>query len=344
MSEDSKSAAKAVWGFIGCFLFFASFLVWIFIGCYGFFGTHEGLLGGPMIYGIKAELNIALWLCVFPVVPVCFLYELLFGILYVARSKDKKFKKATGIFLLVILLFVAAPCVFWGIRYQAKAISDSASIREYLKDTYGETVAREAKIRMAEYDKDYPYYNITTPVLAKGETFELHYSEFHGRYQDNLENRILWSSEGFSEDFNGYLDDKYQLPPNMHLEASFDGADLGNYHFGDNYAVFFPSAKYRIGKIYVDTDYSDRNTLESIPVDIYENYYPLFEKHVEDYFVIIVRIKGQNAMSIQVDKPFYGNYYRATATFYAYNDFSSLDYLNGTVFIDEIGKTVVKIQ
>lgn len=49
-------------------------------------------------------------------------------------------------------------------------------------------------------------------------------------------------------------------------------------------------------------------------------------------------------MSIQVDKPFYGNYYRATATFYAYNDFSSLDYLNGTVFIDEIGKTVVKIQ
>ena len=50
------------------------------------------------------------------------------------------------------------------------------------------------------------------------------------------------------------------------------------------------------------------------------------------------------AMSIQIDEPFYGNYYRATATFYAYNDFSSLSYLDGTVFIDEIGKTVIAIQ
>ena len=100
MSEDKKSAAKVVWGFIGCFFFFASFLVWIFVGCFGFAGTHEGLLGGPMIYGLDAELYVALWLCVIPVIPVCFLYELIFGIAYIARSKDKKLKKGTGIFLL----------------------------------------------------------------------------------------------------------------------------------------------------------------------------------------------------------------------------------------------------
>ena len=68
------------------------------------------------------------------------------------------------------------------------------------------------------------------------------------------------------------------------------------------------------------------------------------EDQIQDYFIIIVRMNGENAMSIQVDKPFYGNYYRATATFYAYNDFSVLSYLNGTYFIDEIGKTVVVIQ
>ena len=344
MSEDSKSAAKIIWGFIGCFIFFASLLVWIFIGCFGFFGTHEGLLGGPMIYGLDAELNIALWLCVFPVIPVCFLYELIFGIAYIARSKDKKFKRTSGIILLAVLLFLVTPCVFWGIRYHVKTISDSASIRAYLKDTYGETFAREAKIRMDEYDEDYPHYLISTPALAKGDTFELHYSEFNGRYQDNLENRIKWSSEDFCEDFNDYLDDKYQLPSNMHFEATFDGADFGDYHYGDDYTVFFPAAKYRIGKIYVDTGYTDSNTIENIPVDIYENYYPLFEDCIEDYFIIIVRINGEDAMSIQVDKPFYGNYYRATATFYAYNDYSALSYLNGTYFIDEIGKTVVTIQ
>lgn len=343
MSEDSKSKGKVILGFIGCFIFFASFIIWIFIGCYGFFGTYEGLLGGSMLYGLKAEINIAFWLCVFPIVPVSFLYELIFGILYIARSKDKKFKKASGIFALAILLFLVTPCVFWEIRYQAKAISDSTSIRAYLKDTYGETAAREAKIRIDEFDKDYPHYLISTPVLAKGDAFELHYSEFNGRYQDNLENHINWGAEGFNESFNSYLDGKYHLPSNMHFEASFDGADLGNYHYGDDYTVFFPSAKYRIGKIYVDTDYADSNTLENIPVEIYENYYPLFEDYVEDCFIIIVRIKGKEAMSIQVDKPFYGNYYRATATFYAYKDFSSLNFLNGTVFIDEIGKTVVAI-
>lgn len=344
MSEDNRSGRKIIWGFIGCFFFFASFIVWIFIGCYGFAGTHEGLLGGAMIYGLDAELNIALWLCVFPIVPVCFIYELLFGILYIARSKDKKLKKGTGIFLLVILGFLAAPCIFWGIRYQAKIMSDSASIRAYLKDTYGETAAHEAKIHMDEYDKDYPHYEISTPVLAKGDTFELHYSEFNGRYQDNLDDRINWGAEGFNEAFNDYLDDKYQLPSNMHIEATFDGADLGNYHYGDDYREFFPTAKYRLGTIYVETDYIDQNTIENIPVDIFENYYPLFKDYVDDSFIIVVRVNGENAMRIQVDKPFYGNYYRATATFYAYSDFSSLSYMNGTVFIDEIGKTVIAIQ
>lgn len=344
MSEDKKSAAKVVWGFIGCFFFFASFLVWIFVGCFGFAGTHEGLLGGPMIYGLDAELNVALWLCVIPVIPVCFLYELVFGIVYIARSKDKKLKKGTGIFLLAVLLFVASPCIFWAIRYQAKTLIDSASIRAYLKDTYGETAAREAKIRMDEFDEDYPYYEISTPILPKGKTFDLSYSEYKGRYQDNLENCINWSSEGFSEDFNGYLDDKYQLPSNMHFEAYFDGANLGDYHYGDDYTEFFPTAKYRIGKVYYDTDYTDKNTLQNIPVDVYENYYPLFEDHVENFFTVIVRVNGVEAMSIQIDEPFYGNYYRATATFYAYNDFQALSYLNGTVFIDEIGKTVITIQ
>lgn len=344
MSEDSRSAAKVVWGFIGCFIFFASFLVWIFIGLFGFAGTHEGLLGGAMIYGLDAELDIGLWLCVFPIVPVCFLYELVFGIVYIGRSKDKKLKKGAGIFVLAVVLFLLTPCVFWGIRYQVKTLSDSASIRAYLKDTYGETVAREAKIHMDEYDKDYPHYEISTPVLPKGETFELSYSAFHGCYQDNLENCINWSSEGFIEDFNDYLDDKYQLPSNMHIEATFDGADLGDYHYGDDYTEFFPTAKYRIGKVIVDTDYIDRNTIQDIPVDVYENYYPLFEDQIQDYFIIIVRVNGENAMQIQVDKPFYGNYYRATATFYAFSDFSSLSYMNGTVFIDEIGKTVITIQ
>ncbi|MEE3426153.1 MAG: hypothetical protein VZR26_11355 [Erysipelotrichaceae bacterium] len=197
---------------------------------------------------------------------------------------------------------------------------------------------------MDEFDKDYPNYEISTPILPKGKTFDLSYSEYKGRYQDNLENCINWSSEGFSEDFNNYLDDKYQLPSNMHFEAYFDGADLGDYHYGDDYTEFFPTAKYRIGKVYYDTEYTDKNTLQNIPVDVYENYYPLFEDHVENFFTIIVRVNGVEAMSIQIDEPFYGNYYRATATFYAYNDFSSLSYLNGTVFIDEIGKTVIAIQ
>ena len=100
MSEDKKSAAKVVWGFIGCFFFFASFLVWIFVGCFGFAGTHEGLLGGSMIYGLDAELNIALWLCVIPVIPVCFLYELIFGIAYTLCNLEclsyHKYQKRTS--------------------------------------------------------------------------------------------------------------------------------------------------------------------------------------------------------------------------------------------------------
>ena len=344
MSEDKKSAAKVVWGFIGCFFFFASFLVWIFVGCFGFAGTHEGLLGGSMIYGLDAEINVALWLCVIPVIPVCFLYELVFGIAYIARSKDKKLKKGTGIFLLAVLLFVASPCIFWAIRYQALVIGNSASIRSYLKDKYGETAARQAKIRVDEFDTEDPSFLISTPILEKGKTFDLHYSSYKGGYGDNLDDYISKGIPGFREDFGKYLDEKYQMPSNIHLDANFDGADMGDYHYGDDYTEFFPTAKYRIGKVYYDTDYTDKNTLQNIPVDVYENYYPLFEDHVENCFIIIVRVNGVEAMSIQIDKPFYGNYYRATATFYAYNDFQALSYLDGTVFIDEIGKTVITIQ
>ena len=343
MSADSKSAAKLVWGFIGCFFFFASFLVWIFVGCFGFAGTHEGLLGGSMIYGLDAELNVALWLCVIPVIPVCFLYELIFGIAYIARSKDKKFKKGTGIFLLAVLLFVASPCIFWAIRYQALVIGNSASIRSYLKDKYGETAARQAKIRVDEFDTEDPSFLISTPILEKGKTFDLHYSSYKGGYGDNLDDYISKGIPGFREDFGKYLDEKYQMPSNMHIDAEFDGADLGDYHCGDDYTEFFPTAKYRICFLYVDLDDADYDAFINTPIEICDEYNFLLENSPNRCLQVIFRIDGEDALKVQIDAPFYGNYYRATATYYACNSYPELSYLNGTYFVDTLGKTVVEI-
>ena len=343
MSADGKSAAKVVWGFIGCFFFFASFLVWIFVGCFGFAGTHEGLLGGSMIYGLDAELNIALWLCVIPVIPVCFLYELIFGIAYIARSKDKKFKKGTGIFLLAVLLFVASPCIFWAIRYQALVIGNSASIRSYLKDKYGETAARQAKIRVDEFDTEDPSFLISTPILEKGKTFDLHYSSYKGGYGDNLDDYISKGIPGFREDFGKYLDEKYQMPSNMHIDAEFDGADLGDYHCGDDYTEFFPTARYRICFLYVDLDDADYDAFINTPIEICDEYNFLLENSPNRCLQVIFRIDGEDALKVQIDAPFYGNYYRATATYYACNSYPELSYLNGTYFVDTLGKTVVEI-
>ena len=343
MSEDKKSAAKVVWGFIGCFFFFASFLVWIFVGCFGFAGTHEGLLGGSMIYGLDAEINVALWLCVIPVIPVCFLYELIFGIAYIARSKDKKLKKGTGIFLLAVLLFVAAPCIFWGIRYQALVIGNSASIRSYLKDKYGETAARQAKIRVDEFDTEDPSFLISTPILEKGKTFDLHYSSYKGGYGDNLDDYISKGIPGFREDFGKYLDEKYQMPSNMHIDAEFDGADLGDYHCGDDYTEFFPTAKYRICFLYVDLDDADYDAFINTPIEICDESNFLLENSPNRCLQVIFRIDGEDALKVQIDAPFYGNYYRATATYYACNSYHEVSYLNGTYCVDTLRKTVVEI-
>lgn len=91
MSEGFKyekhNTVKKVLSAIGTAFFFASYIPCVYIVLCSIEGVRSGLFGDNCIYGFDAKLDLLTWFIIIPVIPVCFIYQLVFGIAYIRKRK-----------------------------------------------------------------------------------------------------------------------------------------------------------------------------------------------------------------------------------------------------------------
>ena len=341
MSNDGKEIAKKILGFVGGILFFASFIPWIFFGFCALYGVSENFFGGANIYGLKALCCMFEWFLAIPVIEICLFIEIFYVIFFV-RKAGKGLKIASIVCAAVSILAMLIPCCIWGVKDHKRIKEYEPDLREYLKETYGETMSREAKISLKYYDE--PTFNLETPVLPDGHITEISYRDYEDDYMEFVANDYCALVDGFSDDFDNYLDKELGLPENMHMDAHVEAIDFGDYHYGDDYTELFPRTEYMAGRMNVELEEFTYDDLLNIPKTIYEEYVPLFEDKVPGSIIILVTHEGQNFCTIQVDMPSEGNHNRAIAVFTVSNNYKEYKDIDGYVFIDEIGKDVVHME
>lgn len=341
MSKDGIEIVKKILGFVGGILFFASFIPWILVGIAALMGVTEGIFGSETVYGFAALRTLITLFSVIPVFPVCLIIEILYAIFYV-RKAEKKFKVISIICASVAILALLIPCCFWVIKDQICLKEYEPDIREYLKVNYGETMSKEAKIRLKYYDT--PTFTVSTPVLSKGNTFEISYKEYSDDYMEFFTTSFYCEVKDYSEEFDNYLDNELGLPENYHMDARVLTIDFEDYHYGDDYTELFPRSNYIVAKIYVDVEDVYYEDLLNIPKTVYEEYVPLFEDKIDSSIIVNVTHKGLDVCSIQIDLPSQYNHNRAIAVFHFSNDFKQYQSMDGYVFIDEIGKDVIHME
>lgn len=317
MAAENKHIFKKIMSVVGVTIFFLSYLPFVLLIEYGFHGTQAGLFGGPYIYGFEAMANCFVWLCFIPVYPVCIIYQLIFGILYIRKHKILKLITIAVVVSIITAILIAG--VTFEFKKAKKLSIAREEITEYLADKYGEGVTEGITIRIEDYDDD--SYNVTSPVLPD------HYGFFNvsgsdGSYSDTLTNGFTYANTDYLPALEAYLDDLYDLPDNYDIQVFVDNIYFGDYRDGDDYESLFDVSDYNVQGIEVRVDSIDDEEVLSLINNVYVNEYPKFEDNVADYYTIYIKVNDQNAFSV-VNNPDSGI---ANISIYSnYNGYTTLD-------------------
>ncbi|MBQ5769369.1 MAG: hypothetical protein IIV94_10895, partial [Clostridiales bacterium] len=129
---EKKNIAKKIFGAIGTFFFFASYHPYLYIILSSVGGVQSGLFGGHYIYGFDAMFNLLQWFIVIPIVPVCFIYQMVFGLIYIRK------RKILSIITLILVAGIIAGILLVGIPVELKKKQqfkdDLPVITEYLEE------------------------------------------------------------------------------------------------------------------------------------------------------------------------------------------------------------------
>lgn len=332
---EQKSTTKKVFGVIGAIIFFASYIPYISIISAGIEGVQRGLIGGPYVFGFEAMQNQLLWGCVIPVFPACFIYQMVFGIAYVRK------RRILSVATLVIVAAIIISALSVGFSFENKKSKiikeDSDTIRTYLAEKYGIDPDSVTNIRVDVYDDR--SYKATCDVLPKDAEFIVYTQLELG---DSLKDTFLFYNDGFMDEFNAYLDEKYDFPDNMHCQANVLSIDFGDYKNGDDFAVLFDRIEYEIRGIEVELPEVNDDILNDVLQDIWADQSLVIEPTrvpknqfmrdaVDSYYIVYIKVNGQYAFSAEVIFNVYTSN-KGTALISAYSDYTGdTDLNNGSI-------------
>ena len=302
-------------------------------------GMSSGLMGGPYIYGWEAVLNALLWGTIIPVYPVCLIYEVIFTLTYI-RKRGRALKIIAVVAAASVLLGIIVPCVTFEFKKRELIADSEPLIREYLDGKYGSGFSDNISISISEYDDQ--RFDISTPVLPDGATFELKLADEYFDDYDDLVNAFISRNAGFSDDFNDYLEERYSLPDNMEIDARIDSLDLSDFVYGDDYTDLFDTAEYRIASIKVTCDSIDDDSLMELLNQIDADYIPAFDGHMFDYLMVYVYTENTREYLVQITPRSPSDGQPDVANIEMYTDSTVYSELNGTqVFLNA---TVIEIE
>lgn len=299
-----------IFGICGLILFYLSFIPYLLLIWSSVMGVNT-FFGGDSFnryeYGFKAVAYMGMCLtCIIPVIPVCLLYQILFGILYI-RKRPSEIRRPALIYSAAFAALILLPCLFYSGRefiYYERSVPE---IRSFLSEKYGENVSRACKIKLDDMNDE--EFDVYSPVLSADNFFTVSRGRDGGfDDHDNLIKGFVNENIGFSEDLNSFLDDKYDLPENMHFEARCTNADLDCFEYGDDYSAIIPTAEYSIDRILVDLEMVNQETLEKTLTDIWKVQCPKFEDSLGDSLVVIVLVDGEAVANMQITMPIPANH------------------------------------
>lgn len=292
-------------GIVGLVIFYLSYVPFLMLVWGAAFGT-DTFFGGDRfnsyVYGFEAvEYLGLLFSALLPVYPVCLLYQIFFGLLYI-RRRSRDIRRPAGIYAGVFALLILVPCLVYSGRKLVYYTRNAPQVRSVIAEKYGDSVADKCKIRLDDMESE--DFDVYSPILLDERSFTVNRNregafDDHGYLILEFENE----NEGFREDLNSYLDEKYDMPDNLHIEADCREIDFGNYKQGDDYAHLIPDAGYCIYRLYADVDSAGQEQLEELLVSIWNEQCPKFMDKLEGSLVIIVSVDGQAVANLQITLP-----------------------------------------
>jgi hypothetical protein len=311
LSEGQKKVLKVL-GIIGTVIYFLSFIPYFFMIQSAIEGVSAGLFGGPHLYGWEAAVNTFVWLCIIPIYPICFLYELLFFIFYI-RKKTKILSFVSLGLVLALIIGIFIPCILFGGKKRSSIAAQTPKIKAYLSERYGEEVSSNIKIELVDYDEG--EYKIYSSILPDSIYFSLYRSDSldsEYEYADDLVNTYLGQNDNFQKDYNEYLKKSLNLPEYITPSAQILSIDFTGYKFGDDYEKLFSSVDYNLYSFIVDREELDDNTVVNITRDFWKNTLSKMTDKLNKYVMLHMSINGSFAYDVQVDLPADYNNYNAT--------------------------------
>ena len=336
---EKKATFKKVLGIIGSIVFFASYYPYFVIAGSAINGVQAGLFGGRMIYGLDAMYQTLVWYSIVPIIPICFIYQLVFGIVYI--RKHKILTMASLITVSVTITALVSVAVTCEGHKNAQIKEDTEMIKWSMSEIYGNETHDYYDIRVLDYDEK--SYTLKSAVLPDDARFTV-YTQEHDRNDLIMvfENR----NENFHDDFEAYISREYDLPENMKIKATITSINFGNYHNGDDYSKLFDNVIYHISGIEVDLN----EVTDDIVIDTVKYIWTEHSTKIEnrrtnqftidtrssdlDYYLIYIKDNGQLAFSIDVAYRRFDTY-QAHVHFTKYADYMEKTSLDDTNIIIE---------
>jgi len=303
--KNSEEKTIGVFGICGLILFYFSFIPYLLLVWSAIMGV-DTFFGGDSFngyeYGFKAVAYMGMCLtCLIPVIPVCLIYQILFGILYI-RKRPQEIRRPAVIYSAAFMALILLPCLAYSAREFIYYVRSVPEIRSFLTGKYGEEVSKECKIKLDDMQNE--DFDVYTPILSSDQSFTVNRNR-EGDFDDHgyLILGFANENEDFREDLNSYLDDKYDLPENMHFEARCTNIEFGNFRYGDDYSSIIPTAEYSIDRIYVELKDANQDILKETLIGIWKEQCPKFADSLGNSLVIIISVNGEAVANMQITMP-----------------------------------------
>lgn len=291
---EKKNIAKKIFGAIGTSFFFVSYLPYLYVILSSVDGVQSGLFGGPYIYGFDAMFNLLQWFIVIPIIPVCFIYQMVFGLLYIRK------RKILSIITLILVSGIIAGILLAGVLVELKKKQqfkeDLPVITEYLEEKYGHEMASNLNISLSDYESH--DYKVTTYVLPEGLYF---YTYLGYPNYDDLVPTFLRVNEDYNERFNDYINSQYDLPDNARFRTEIESIDFGDYKHGDDTSELYDRTEYRITEMEYEAKELNDEIVIGIINDAWSNYFSQIDIPSDtDHLILYIKQNGSFAFSVTI--------------------------------------------
>lgn len=303
--------------------FLISFAVYIPVISSAIFGANTSFMGtSHWEYGGSAVWFTILIMCLLIFLPVCLVYQVLYGVFALRRASKNRQK---GVFILIasiVALVIIPVCAHdtYKTYLNKKFYNDNFPLVDaYMKEQYSPEVYESAE--MVRYNREQGYIIMKVNCdLGKNysestdNTMNVYYFiEDDGSIKDNF--GTLFGPTLNSEFYDGlcnYMMEKCGFPKNWMVKVNLYSIDLTHYQPGDSAESVYPYCKYDASNIYFEMDkYSDEELVNEVN---------LFREKYQEYFTdnvsFVVTVHGQYYAMVYYYADDQG--YKLTITGYTY--------------------------